>query len=219
MKEFNIDAVILFNVEKLVIVGYMEVNGFDINEVYNIMPINNINKVLQHGILCYNKAISLHPESIASFEIQQLRSIKSVPNGHALHEYANLYFDARNPMMFKHRRRNDICVLRISEDVFNLNDVVLSDRNAASDYATYYTVEDINKLDFNLIFARDWTCPGDPIGYYKRKKVKCAEILVKDRVPQNLIVGAYVKNDLIKINLENQGFNREILINEDIFFG
>ena len=42
-------------------------------------------------------------------EIQGRRDLVMVPNGRSLHEYANLYFDQRNPMMFK-RRNEDICV-------------------------------------------------------------------------------------------------------------
>ena len=218
MKGFNIVVVILINVENEIKEEYMDVNGYSIEEVFNIMPIDNIGTVLQFGILCYNRMSHLTPESIASQGIQQIRSGKKVPNGHALHEYANLYFDARNPMMYSRRGRSDICVLKISEDVFNLPDVILSDRNAASNYATYYPVEEISKLNFDLIFARDWRCPGNPVEYYKRKKVKCAEVLVKDRVPQNLIIGAYVKNDASKTLLVNQGFDRRIDINSDIFF-
>ena len=45
-----------------------------------------------------------------------------------------------------------------------------------------------------------------------------AEVLVKDRVLPGYIVGAYVKDDTSKTNLENQGFDKEITIKRDVFF-
>lgn len=170
------------------------------------------------GILSHNGSKDINHTSIASPDVQLIRSKKRVPNGSCLHDYANLYFDARNPMMFKLQRRKDLCVLRISENVFQLPETVVSDRNAASNYVNYYPVTEINKLNFELIFSRDWRVPGDPIGYYIRKETKCAEVLVKDKVHPDLIIGAYVENNENEQILRNKGFEKEILINDDIFF-
>ena len=63
------------------------------------------------GAVYYTKerAKSIKHSSVAMSEIQGRRDLVMVPNGRSLHEYANLYFDPRNPMMFK-RRNEDICV-------------------------------------------------------------------------------------------------------------
>lgn len=46
--------------------------------------------------------------------VQDRRREKRIPGGHLLHDYANLYFDAHNPMLSKCRAHNDtICVLRM----------------------------------------------------------------------------------------------------------
>ena len=71
--------------------------------------------------------------SVALSEIQGRRDIKRVQGGLKLHQYANLYFSARNPMLF--RRKNeaaDLCVLRIDKHVLTHPEVVLSNQNAAS---------------------------------------------------------------------------------------
>src|SRR5438046_4685693 len=43
--------------------------------------------------------------SVAMPEIQERRENKRVPGGRMLHEYANMYFDAHNPMLSKCRHR------------------------------------------------------------------------------------------------------------------
>jgi hypothetical protein len=196
----------------------MIVNGTEITEFHNIMPINNISSVLRFGILSHNRAANIQHESIASPFVQERRN-KKIPNGSFLHDYANLYFHARNPMMFSIKSRSEICVLRVSENVLNMPKTILSDRNAASDYARYYSTTEISQLDFDLIYSKDWRCPNNPTEYFRRKTAKCAEVLVMDKIPIYLIMGAYVKNDIVQKKLEKQGFNRKILINEDLFFG
>lgn len=196
----------------------MLVNGTEITEFHNIMPIDNISLVMRLGILSHNRAVNVEHESVASPLIQERRN-KKIPNGSFLHDYVNLYFHARNPMMYSLRRKSDLCVLKISVDVLNIDRTIISDRNAASDFARYYPVSEIDQLDFSLIYARDWTCRNNPMEYFRRKTAKCAEVLVMNRVPPELITGAYVKNEKAQIKLENQGFDREIFINEDLYFG
>ena len=65
--------------------------------------------------------------------VQDLRDKKQVPGGLQLHQYANLYFHARNPMLFKRLNEVDsLCVLRISKEVLAAG-AVITDQNAASD--------------------------------------------------------------------------------------
>jgi ssDNA thymidine ADP-ribosyltransferase, DarT len=53
-------------------------------------------------------------------EIQDLRANKKVPGGRPLHEYLNLYFHARNPMMYKgHDQHESLCVIRVSTNVLD----------------------------------------------------------------------------------------------------
>lgn len=198
----------------------MEVNGRQINELYNIQHINNISSILNLGILSHNRAANVTHTSIASPKIQTKRN-KRIPKGSYLHDYTNLYFDARNPMMYKIHvidKVTNICILRISEDVLNLNETIITDMNAASDYVKFLSISDIEQLNFDIIFLRNWTSP-DPLEKFRRSAIKCAEVLVKDSVSPSQITGAYVKNNTSRTDLVNQGFNRRIDINSDIFFG
>jgi O-acetyl-ADP-ribose deacetylase (regulator of RNase III)/uncharacterized protein YwgA len=78
-------------------------NRSDFSELHFITMIANVPSIMQNGILCNRRAKQLQHVSIAMLEIQDLRANKIVPGGRALHDYANLYFSARNPMLYKGR--------------------------------------------------------------------------------------------------------------------
>lgn len=190
-----------------------------VTELHNIMPLANIPLVLQHGILSHEEAAKLPHDSVALSEIQERRDIKRVPGGLKLHQYANLYFCARNPMMY--RRKNEaaaLCVLRVEKHVLTLPNVVLSDQNAASDYVRFLkSPEGLRELNYDLIFATYWTS-DDPFDYWHRKSIKCAEVLVPHRVSVDFIVGAYVLNAAAEAKLLEAGFNRPVTRNPNLFF-
>ena len=69
--------------------------------VYNIMPIDNISSIITNGILCYHRAEKLlNHTSIAMNDVQSIREQVTI-HEKSLHDYANLYFSFRNPMMYK----------------------------------------------------------------------------------------------------------------------
>src|SRR5687768_12873759 len=74
-----------------------------VRELHYITPISNLPSIGRLGILSHEAADRLQAASIAMPEIQDIRATKRVPNGLRLHQYANLYFDARNPMMSARR--------------------------------------------------------------------------------------------------------------------
>jgi len=86
-------------------------NQTDINELYCIVPISNVASILREGILSHNEARRVHHRSIAEQGVQERRQNKKIPGTTKhLHDYANLYFDAHNPMLSVRRYINDsIC--------------------------------------------------------------------------------------------------------------
>lgn len=189
-----------------------------VTELHCIMPLANISSVLQHGILSYERAAKLKHRSVAMPEIQDRRDKVQVPGGYKLHQYANLYFHARNPMMYKRQEEAEgLCVLRVSSAVLSLESVVISDQNASSDYARFYAPTQLHSIPLDWIYARDWTHP-DRITYFRQKAAKCAEILVPNAVPLAYLQGAYVVNDNVRQMLTKLGFHLPITINPDLFF-
>jgi hypothetical protein len=191
-----------------------------VRELHCIMPLENIPAVLRHGILSHAQAAKLPHRSVAMDEVQERRDAKQVPKGLKLHQYANLYFHARNPMMYKRRQAAaDLCVLIISSLVLpNIRDVVVTDRNASSGYTRFLAPRQLDQLDLDAVYAPDWRHPDDPIAYHRHKSQKCAEVLVPHCVPPSFITGAYVVNAAAEQRLRAAGFVLPIAIEPGIFF-
>jgi hypothetical protein len=105
----------------------------EIDELHYITPIDNVDSILANGILSHRLAERVSHRSVAMQEVQDRRKNKVVPGGRKLHEYANTYFNARNAMLYLRKDDHaELCILRISTAVFDLDGVIVTDRNAAS---------------------------------------------------------------------------------------
>lgn len=191
----------------------------NLSEFQNIALIDNIPSVTKHGIFSYVEAAKVPHHSVALETVQEKRDVKRVPGGLALHEYANVYFHARNPMMS--RRRNEahrLCVLRVSPEILNVPGAVIADQNAASKYVRFLAPDRLQYLNLEYVFARNWKHPGDQIEEWRHSSAKCAEVLIPQRIPTEFLLGAYVLNGAARRQLEGHGFELPIQIDSDIFF-
>jgi hypothetical protein len=193
--------------------------SYEIKELYSIMPIANIPSIMTYGILSHKLAAQLSHSDISMQVVQSRRNQKIIPCGLPLHEYANLYFCARNPMMYSRKEKVDtICVLRINVNVAWQDEVFACDGNASSDYTRFYSRNEWSgKLDFDTIFMDDWTSP-DPFQYMEQKRQKCAEVLVPNIVEPSYITGAYIGSSIAETSLRRNGFMLDIKENKHIFF-
>jgi len=191
----------------------------DIKELYYITPIANIPSILEHGILSHNLSLKIDHHSVAMPEIQARRKDKQIPNAGKLHDYANLYFDAHNPMLSKRRNlNNEICTLQINPAILDLPEIIIADQNAASGYVRFYNVTDgLVALNKDEIFAKSWL-HDNPIEYYRHSAVKCAEVLVPNKVEPKYILGAYVANQTALAAFNKLKIKLTVEINSDIFF-
>jgi hypothetical protein len=190
-----------------------------VTELHCIMPIANVASVLAHGILSYERAAQLHHASVAMQPVQDRRDQKRVPQGLRLHQYANLYFHARNPMLYKRLGEAPLlCVLAVSTDVLGLEGTVITDCNAASDWVRFLHPRQWGLVDFDDVFAEDWRHPGNPPRYYQHKSRKCAEVLVPHRVPPELVLGARVNNQAAGVHLTTQAPNLGVAVDPVLFF-
>ncbi len=168
----------------------------ELDELHYITPIVNVASILSSGILSHQLAAKVHHTSVAMQAVQDIRMNKVVPgtNGRRLHDYANLYISARNPMLYKRKDVHvDLCVLRISAAILDIEGVIVTDRNAAASIASFRRpAAGLALVDREQVFADDWRHPGDELEYYRHRSIKCAEVLVPHRVPPTYIVGAYV---------------------------
>jgi hypothetical protein len=190
-----------------------------ITELHYITHIGNVPSIVARGILSQRQAKKLGPASIANPEIQERRARKRVPGGLRLDEYANLYVCARNPMLYSlQNQREEICVLRVDKQVALQDGVVISDRNAARDFARFSPApEGFSIVDKELAFAEYWL-NADPIREYEMKGAKCAEVLVPHRVDPKFVTGAYVACAEAERNLTRYCKTIPVTLNPHLFF-
>jgi ssDNA thymidine ADP-ribosyltransferase, DarT len=192
----------------------------EVKELHFITPIANLDSILHRGILSHDDASKIDHQSVASEDVQDRRRGKWVPNGQRLHSYANLYFHARNPMMYYLVRHghNDLAVIRVSEAVLELSDTVLTDGNAASAGTRFYSSPDgLAYLNSKLIFARYWTDEN----YWpdqEKKRSRNAEVLVPGLISSTYIQGCYVDTPAKRSYCEESYNLPAVTVRKGIFF-
>lgn len=187
--------------------------------LYNIQPIDNIPSIMRNGLLSNEKAERIAHTSIAMRSVQERREAIKIPNGLKLHQYANVYFDPHNPMLSARRSQNgNLCILKFSCCILDIPGVIISDRNASSDYACFYSpMVGMEIIDFPLVYARYWM-DDDYYVQMQKKSIKCAEVLVPYFIPYEYVVCAAVINYDVAEALKNTGFDRKIEVVPRIFF-
>ena len=194
-------------------------NPSDISELHFIASIADVHSIMEKGIFCHHLAQKLAHHDLSMPEVQDRRTTRILPGGRPLHDYANLYIHARNPMLFvRKERHSEICVFRISTNVLYLPGAVIADGNAASDYTAFWPAPDgLAKLDKALVLAEYWTDP-DIFAYWNKKRVRCAEVLIPQRVPPEYIMGAYVSCDEAQARLTAAVPQLTVTVDAHLFF-
>ena len=170
----------------------------DLTELHYITPCLNVASVLERGLLCHELAGRFNHSSVADEVVQRIRGRARVPNGLRLHEYVNLYINARNAMMFKlvNNPNPPLCVLAVDLSVLDLAGVVIYDGNAASDWSRPYpSPAGLAAIDKSIVFATYWTDP-DRVQQAHKRRVTQAEILVPTSVDPTKVTRVYVPNDV-----------------------
>ena len=193
----------------------------DISELHFICRISNIVSVLEFGILSHSKASRLPHDSVADPEVQKKRPAVKIPNGRRLHDYANLYFNGRNAMMYsikQSRGVDGICLLRVDVAVLDLPGTVITDCNAASDHARFSEpTTGLSGIDKDELFSRYWT-HSDKAQESRHKSRMCAEVLVPDCVEPSKILGAYVVSSAISASLTIAAPSLNVTVDAAKFF-
>lgn len=188
-------------------------------EFQNITPLVNIPSILQNGILSHAQASKLPHHSVALQEVQDKRDKIQIPGGLALHEYANVYFHARNPMMSRRRdEAHALCVLRVSTEILKISGAVITDQNAVSKYVKFSAPDRLKFMNLDYVFAANWKHPDDQIEEWRHSSSKCAEALIPKKIPPHYLLGAYVVSDAVRGKLEEIGFALPIDVKPDLFF-
>jgi len=166
---------------------------FEIEKLYYITHINNISSLLEKGILAHNEIenqnITFTP--IYDQEIVNLRQNKNT-EGKSLWEYANLYFQPRNPMMYRVINETDkqnIAIIAIRKNILLESGIIITDGNAARNETKFYDYQkgqEILKNNWQIIQNQWWKEEDGS----KRKIM--AECLIPKKVEPKFIDSIYV---------------------------
>lgn len=138
-----------------------------------------------------------------------------------MHDYVNLYFNGRNPMMYTvvaSKGPDGLCLLRISSDVLDIPGVVIADCNASSDYVRFADpTTGLDGINRDEVFARYWNHP-DHYTKVRHKSRMCAEVLVPNKIEQSFILGAYAATSAALHLVNEASPSLDVTLDSDRFF-
>lgn len=182
--------------------------------LYYITHINNVPSILQQGILSHSlveqKQVPFTP--IYDAQIVSNRRTKVTPSGKSLWSYANLYFQPRNPMLYRvisEKNKNDIVIIGLRPDILTRPDALVSTGNAASSPSLILPAQDGLKViqEMRPILESEWWKEEDG----SKRKIM-AECLIPDLVPPDFIDTIYVANHETSEKLTPHTSNSNIAI-------
>ena len=195
----------------------------DVGELFYIVPLPNVPSIIAIGLLSDVGAAAVAHKSVADPTIKARRATRTVSASHRLPDFVNLYFCARNKMMFKIHANNPsldhMCVLRLSHRLLDIEDAVIADGNASSDYTRFDSVAvGLPRLDADRIHAEYWTHHPDEVDRWEHGRVKAAELLVLDVVDPEFILGGLVATATATAALRPMIAPRPVVVAPYVFF-
>ncbi|AFZ34936.1 Appr-1-p processing domain protein [Stanieria cyanosphaera PCC 7437] len=179
-------------------------NKPELKSLYYITHIENLPSILQKGILSHKKVDELGVSYTPIYDstIVSKRKDKSTPERNSLWEYANLYFQPRNPMMYRvvnEKDKRDIAVVGVKPEVLNISGCMISDGNAANDPTNFFSLKEGLKILNQQwkIIQSDWWKEDDG----SKRKIM-AECLIPEQISPSLIHSIFVADHKAKERVE-----------------
>lgn len=192
---------------------------YQIDYLYHLTSPDNLPSILQNGLLSRNRAYreGYVAQDIAHPTVNQRRSGKEVYR-RLLHDYASLYFTAKNPMLHRRQGQYPIAVLCVSRRALVWNGAIFSDGNAASvNTAFFNSLKDIDQVDWELVRAERWD--RTPEGPDEGRRKRCAEVLVPDAVPARFIRQIAVRTEEIRAAVAGSiGTEISVVVQPELYF-
>ena len=173
-----------------------------IRELYYITHTDNVRSILTNGILSPSNMIERSLKYTPIYDeciVSRRREIKT-PNGKSLWDFANLFFEARNPMLFRVKCEKDtynLAIIGVEPTVLTLPDVYVTTGNAAHSQSEIVspTREAMSSILKNT--KKEFWSEHDG----SKRKIM-AECLVPDEIPVSCIKAIYVADHDAKLKVE-----------------
>lgn len=178
--------------------------ALDIKRLYYITHIDNVPSILRRGILSHERVETEGVQYTPIYDeaIVAARKDKLAPNGKRLWSFANLYFNARNPMLYrvKHEKSlDDMAVVCVKPTILQRPDIFITTGNARA-LQSDILPRDVGMKELPKI-KREFDIAWWKLEDGSKRKIM-AECLVPDLVPPENIQAIYVANHKIRERLE-----------------
>ena len=188
--------------------------NLDIKNLYYITHIDNLPSILERGILSHERIEEegLQPAHIYNTDIVNRRKEKNTPDQKSLWSYANLYFQARNPMMYRvvhEKGAKGLAVISVSKKILQAPGVFITDGNAANDPTQFYFPSDGLKMlgqQWKIIQNEWW----NNLDGSKRKIM--TECLVPNSISSEFIHSIYVADEETRVSVSEKVGSRSISV-------
>ena len=177
-----------------------------IKGLYYITHIENLPSILANGILSHAQVetskVAYTP--IYDSQIVTRRNLRFAPNGQSLWQFANLYFQPRNPMLYRVMQEkgiDNVAILQVKPTILTLPNVYVSTGNAASaPSAILPAAEGMAEIrQMKSILQSEWWKEEDG----SKRKIM-AECLVPDVIHPEYIDTIYVASHKIAERVRQQ---------------
>ncbi|MEW6202451.1 MAG: DarT ssDNA thymidine ADP-ribosyltransferase family protein [bacterium] len=191
-----------------------------IKQLYYITHIDNISSILRRGILSHKTIVEQNIDYTHIYDTQIVSNRKDrlTPDKKSLWEYANLYFQARNPMLYRvvcEQSADNLAVLGVDLDVKDLAGAFVTSGNAASISSEIILAKEYWKVikELEKVFGCEYWKDED----HSKRKIM-AECLVPERIDPSYIKEIYVANNNIAEKIRKQISEKILIIPEPRMF-
>lgn len=158
---------------------------------YHLTHNRNLPSIFQHGILSWTTAHQrgLTAVDIANQDVQRWRTRPEPVYRRSIHDYAPLYINPKNAMLFVRQNiQHELVILKVTPAVLQRHQHVYSDGNAACLNTQFSADPHVVAASDTALRAVRWSDVPDG------KRRRCAEVLVHPTVEPRFIVGAICSN-------------------------
>ncbi len=176
-----------------------------ITGLHYITHIDNVPSIMKRGILCHKRIEEENIEYTPIYDKDIVASRRDIqtPDGRTLWSFTNLYFQPRNPMLFRvlhEKPAEEIAIVSVRPEILDRLDIYISTGNAAHSLSNILPSGEGQKALHQIV--KDTLM----VEYWKEedgsKRKIMSECLVPDIVNPDMIQGIYVATHDTKTKLE-----------------
>jgi ssDNA thymidine ADP-ribosyltransferase, DarT len=199
----------------------LQMTGRAIRNLYYITHLDNVPSILLYGILSHEEIQrrELDFTAIYDTDIVSRRSQISVPDGRTLWSFANLYFQPRNPMLYRVAIEQDVdhlAVVAVKTKALARPDILLANGNAAHRSTIIFPGRERDQFLEEIADIHNLTWWNAEDGSKRRIMAEC---LVPRLIEPSLIDAIYVANSRVAEALQaTVGRSTQVIAEPRMFF-